>query len=141
MYQNRQSRQQQNRRQQPQQTRRADSRIYVYRGIYLDKTGAERESVGLVSLGNTVLIRQAKSGKVYGRLGISGDWNLHQLQQHGFDVQPDESGTVWVTVFFRDRDEEFMGREPDGKTRRAMAGNLSMDNDGGLVFNVNAIGW
>lgn len=135
MYQNRQ------RRQQTQEPRRFDSRIYVYRGIYLDRTGAECETVGLVSMGNTVMIRQAKSGKVYGRLGISGDWNMNQLQQHGFDVQPDESGTVWVTVFFRDRDEDFIGREQDGKTRRSMAGNLYMDNNGDLVFNVNAIGW
>lgn len=116
-----------------------NSRIYLFNRFYDTKEGQHREELGMVSLGNTVLIRKSKRGKPYGRLPISGDYPVKLLKEVG--AVPDESGTVWITVFFPEKDIDFISGEPDGKTRRSMVGDVSADDDGGLILNVRAIGW
>lgn len=113
------------------------SRVWMQRALDKDKDGNDRVNTVLISFDNYWFINRSKSGMVYGRINISGSYNVDKLNKEFGDVTTTERGTP-VTLFFSDRDAEYLDGLGTESCNKSFVANVYV-KDGGLCANVRKL--
>lgn len=110
------------------------SRIYMMRAVNKLKDGTETNDTVLISFDNYWFVNRSKSGAIYGRITISGDYNVNSLNREFGDVSTTERGTP-VTLFFFDRDAEYLDKAELERCNKSFVARVYV-KDGGLCAQV-----
>lgn len=111
-----------------------NSRIYVMPSHYIDKDGDKVDTNVLISFDNYWFINHSKAGGVYGRINITGDYNVKRIKQEYPAVEMYKDGYT-VTLFLFDRDSEYLDKTGEERTRKSFVARL-YEKDGGLCAKV-----
>lgn len=127
----------------PQNSEAYNTRMAIVTACYTDKSGELIQYPMLISFGNYFYVNQSKSGKIYGRMMLTGVYNLKQIAKAlEVDERDMEPTGEWATLFFSDRDAEYLKGSVDQSLKRPFHGRLALkeNNEGAaIVINVDRL--
>jgi len=119
------------------------SRICIIPSHYTNKEGVTENVDILVSFNNYFFVNQSKSGKIFGRMKITGDWNLKILALSlGVEQSDMDKEGEWLTLFFSERDEKYLQSRVNTSISRPFHGRITLKEDGdepSIVCNVSRL--
>ena len=111
-----------------------NSRIFMMPSYYVDKDGKEVYDNTLIGFDNYWFVNHSKAGGIYGRINITGDYNVKRIKQEYPSVEMYKDGYT-VTLFLFDWDAEYLDKTGEERTRKSFVARL-YEKDGGLCAQV-----